>query len=99
MAIKCVENSDSESELLICYESKALKWFTSANPDWEHRSIPECYLPGSLVRECFDSPLLEIRSKRTRDVWSNFDGYLTQVFPVPEKQNLVILTGIQSESM
>ncbi len=98
LAIKCVENSYSESELLICYENRALKWFTSANPDWEYHMIPGGCPPESLVSECFDSHSFEIRAKRSRNVWSNFDGYVSeQVFPVSDRQKLVIVTGIQRE--
>ena len=100
MAIKCVENSISESELLICYEDNRLRWFTSANPDWTYEMIPEIGPDESLVYQALGKSILEVRQRKSRDVWEMFSGIVTeQIFPISRSTILVLLTGIQKEYM
>lgn len=85
-AIKAVKNSNTEDEILLCYESNQLKWYATGNS-----SVRYCRIPARCPIE------LEYCSSisRVSGYWDDlFSGSVSQeIFKPYGKQYLVLLAG------
>ena len=98
MAIKCVENSRTQNELLICYQNHSRQWWTSANDEWLFDEIPEACPSGSLIEDSFNYGKLKIETKTSKGIWENYDSSVTQhVFPISSKIMLTLICGTRKE--
>ena len=41
-AIKCIQNSKAENEILLCYDAGKLKWAIAKEQRWLHNKLPVC---------------------------------------------------------
>ena len=85
-AIKAVQFSNSENEILLCYDGQMLKWFSSSDKGLTYDCIPhECPIELAKCKTCVD----------TNGVWDSlFDGPVRQeIFRPVQNQSLVLLSG------
>lgn len=88
-AMKCVQNSNTENEILLCYEKQKLKWYTSAKKSVQRDKIP-FFCPVDL-----DVPAEEVDVIGAWDTL--FEGSVHQeVFHTYLDRVLVMLSGIHS---
>lgn len=97
-AIRCVENSSSQSELLICYKNGQKLWWTSGNLSWGNDDIPEISPEGSAYDHCIHSGSKRVSHVRSNGVWESFDEVVDEsVIFVTADVALVLLSGIQKD--
>ena len=85
-AIKAVQFSNSENEILLCYEGQMLKWFSSSDKSLSFDRIPQkCPIELVNCKASID----------TNGVWDSlFDGTVHQeIFRPVQNQSLVLLSG------
>lgn len=85
-AIKAVESSKTESEILLCYEDQNLKWFASGDQSLRPNKIPKVApMDFSVTRDKSD----------ITGVWETlYDGNVHQeIFKPIRNQHLVLLSG------
>lgn len=69
-AIKCVECSPTESELLVCYVDGRVKWFASPKHAPFYVSIGSLAPVGSVVWEAIKDDTFAIRKDAPPSIWS-----------------------------
>jgi Zn-dependent peptidase ImmA (M78 family) len=97
-AIRCVENSSSQSELLICYRNGQKLWWTSGNPSWTNAEIPEISPERSAYDHCIHADAKRAAHVRSNGIWEQFEGVVDEsVVFVTSDVALVLLSGIQKD--
>lgn len=94
-ALKCVMNSWSESELLICFRNGYRQWWASSNSFWNNSTVPATSPDGSAYDACLTDYPKAVYHKHSRGVWDGFlDTTDESVIFVTNDTALVLLTGI-----
>lgn len=98
MAIKCVKNSKSESETLLCYKNNALQWYAGSEDDYHNRQLPSSAPYGSLLYDVLKGINESLQKKVNANVWNNYDGEVNEeVLMVGGNTWLVLLSGFKNE--
>lgn len=101
MAIKCIQNSKSESEMLFSYKKSIKMWYTYANKEQNNldmRYIQDGCPYGSLIWDCFNNLDNGIRQKKSNGIWKMFNDYVNEeVYKITEDTYLVIVSGIYKD--
>lgn len=86
-AIKCVKNSNTESEMLLCYKGRRLLWYIT--PETQYIS------PNLVPQICPIDPNSDSKMHRITGVWNDlYTGTVTQGFFTPFKDfTLILLSG------
>lgn len=85
-AIKCIQNSKAENEVLLCYEGDKLKWFVTKGAYRFRNRIPErCPIDVSSI----------IQAAYIKGIWNDlFEGSVYQeVFHPYKNKSLILLSG------
>ncbi len=99
MAIKCVKNSKTESETLLCYKNNALQWYASSEDEYHNRHLPTSAPYGSVLYDVLNGINESLQKKVNPNVWNNYDGEVNEeVLMVGGNTWLVLLSGYKSEN-
>lgn len=94
MAIKCIENSKTENEILISYMNGSFMWYTHANKSQYIKDIQQACPYGSLAWEWFNNDCEKTSSVTSDGIWKMFSGCVhEEVFRVTKDICLIILSG------
>jgi len=98
MAIKCVQNSNSESETLLCYKNNALEWHACAETEVNLKWIPNSAPYGSMLYDI----LQHINDGTSKEVsagdWKSYVGRCNEeVFMITQNTYLVLISGMKKE--
>jgi hypothetical protein len=92
-SIKCIENSLTENEILICYNNKQFSWFTTLNRGFNWRFIPRTVPNGSLADHHFSNEKITTHEQDSRGIWEMIDSSVVeQICPTVNGNLLVLLT-------
>lgn len=93
-AIKCVENSKSEREMLICYHDKCVKWYAAPShaPFFVKRGAVAP--PKSIIREAFENGIITIEKDSPMDIWRYGCKAKESIITVAKNTKLLLLTEL-----
>lgn len=98
-AIKCVENSKSESETIICYERNIAKWYVSANKEITWRNIPNTLPYESVARKLANRGQI-LKQRTSEEVWEMFEGDVQEeAICIYREIVLVLVCGVYKEEI
>lgn len=98
MAIKCVKNSKTESETLLCYKNNALQWYVGLEDDYHNRDLPSSAPYGSVLYDALGGINESLQRKVNANIWNNYDGEVDEeVLMVGGNTWLVLLSGFKNE--
>lgn len=92
--IKCIENSKSEDEILLCYKKNSLQWHATADKDITLKDLPSVAPFGSLVRKHSGNRFLITESRAINGLWGFIEGEASEeIFMIAPELILVIVSG------
>lgn len=96
MAIKCVKNSRTEGETLLCFKNNSLHWWINSDDEIDDRIIPSSAPYGSLIYEIVNGINNGTKKQVNSGVWELYRGEVVEeVFMISSNICLVLLNGIR----